>query len=428
MNLIPPKYQKVNYFIDALFFFLVSGGALLLYAKLWGVSDRSSGNLLFQIVSLTIYGRAFIKLLTVYKYKAINIVLKTLPLFILIVFCLTSTLWSVEPFTAFRRAVALCLTYGYCLFLVSKYEIDELLYVSFLVCIYITVLGCIAVAIPGWGIDNLNSTYSTAIRGFAGHKNDFGRYVAIGILVLWYLFRSNKIATKLFVAIVCFFTMLLFLSEARTPLAVLILVILFTFLSQMYVTGKFKQGSNKIYSFKFRMLIFAIVIPIILVLIGYMMSYILEVLGKDMTLTGRTYIWQYALDFGEQHKWFGAGYRTFWVDGWGTYTFWGTHSTISNGHNGFIDVWLELGYVGFAIYLFFILSYFKFSMLPIKNSVGMANSQVFSFSLMIFYLCYSITEQMTLEQSELLWMLLMIFYMAIRKITPTQLNKYNGYR
>lgn len=415
MSVISNKHYNASCFIIAFCFFLVSGGAVLIYSKLWGVSGRSGGNALFQLVSISIYGWALVKLLTVYRYKAIAIVSRSLPLFVLIVLCIVSTLWSVEPFTTFRRSMALFLTYCFCLYLVARYDARELLFIAFLVCVFIAFFGSIAVVIPGWGIDGLNYTYSNAVRGLAGHKNDFGRYMAIGILLCWYLFYSREISRILFIGVTFIFSILLLLSESKTPLAVLVLVIFLSPLANMYVMGKFNIRDMKHYSVKFRILVFAVVTPIIISLILYMLSYILEILGKDVTLTGRTYIWEYALDFGERHKWLGSGYRSFWVDGWGTYTFWGTDRTIRNGHSGFIDVYLEMGYLGFAAFVFFIVSYFRFCMLPSMLINSTISVRVYSLLLLVFYLCYSVTEQMTLKQSELMWMLLMVFYMLISK-------------
>ena len=415
MSFIINKYKQKKYFVDAFLFFLVSGGALLVYSKLWGVSDRSGGNLLFQLVSLSIYGWAFINLITIYKYKCLNILHQTYPLLILICACLISTTWSVEPMTTFRRSIALFLTYIFCIYLVSRYELDELLYITFLVCSLIAIFGLIAVAIPGWGINTDSKTYSTAIRGLSGHKNDFGRYVAIGLLACFYLFYCRSISKKLLRLFFALLFILLILSQSKTPFAVVMVVILFIPLSRLYVIGKFNLRTKSVLPILFRVLIFAFTIPICLIFLTYMVGSILEFLGKDLTLTGRTFIWQWALDFAEQKKWLGAGYRTFWVDSWGTYTFWETDITIGNGHNGFIDVYLESGYLGLMIYIFFIFSFLNRCMLNPHILINYTVERTFAFSLILFYLVYSITEQVTLEQSELLWMLIMIFYMAMSK-------------
>ncbi|MGH6915586.1 MAG: O-antigen ligase family protein, partial [Geminicoccales bacterium] len=74
----------------------------------------------------------------------------------------------------------------------------------------------------------------------------------------------------------------------------------------------------------------------------------LELIGKDPTLTNRTIIWEKAADFGWERPWYGAGYGTFWEGRAGR--LWLLHgSAIGHAHNGFVDIWLQLGFIGAAL-------------------------------------------------------------------------------
>src|SRR5690606_2664764 len=78
---------------------------------------------------------------------------------------------------------------------------------------------------------------------------------------------------------------------------------------------------------------------------------LLLAIGKDPTLTGRTILWIAAAKLGSSTPWLGVGYKVFWVAendlggavsdllGW----------SIATGHNSFLDLWLELGFIGLGL-------------------------------------------------------------------------------
>jgi O-antigen ligase len=77
---------------------------------------------------------------------------------------------------------------------------------------------------------------------------------------------------------------------------------------------------------------------------------IAESQGKDATLTGRTELWEDLLIMGQRHPLLGAGYGGFWTRTNGAELkqrhFWGPHQA----HNGYIEIWLQLGLVGLLLF------------------------------------------------------------------------------
>jgi exopolysaccharide production protein ExoQ len=74
----------------------------------------------------------------------------------------------------------------------------------------------------------------------------------------------------------------------------------------------------------------------------------LEEMGKDATLTGRTDIWKLVLNMAG-NPFFGTGFESFWLGSranrmWAMYYF---HPT--QAHNGYLEVYLELGWIGIAL-------------------------------------------------------------------------------
>jgi exopolysaccharide production protein ExoQ len=73
-------------------------------------------------------------------------------------------------------------------------------------------------------------------------------------------------------------------------------------------------------------------------------------LGRDETLTGRTEVWAAVLPAMEQQPIFGYGFASFWTDARRKLF------EIPTAHNGYLDILLELGTVGIAFYVLWLLS------------------------------------------------------------------------
>jgi O-antigen ligase len=79
---------------------------------------------------------------------------------------------------------------------------------------------------------------------------------------------------------------------------------------------------------------------------------VLETIGRNSTLTGRTEIWKQLLNFAE-NPFLGAGFQSFWV-GDQLQKIWasgGYLAGINESHNAYIEVFLNLGWIGLALLL-----------------------------------------------------------------------------
>jgi exopolysaccharide production protein ExoQ len=81
---------------------------------------------------------------------------------------------------------------------------------------------------------------------------------------------------------------------------------------------------------------------------------VLDALGKDSTLTGRSYLWQRAHDFISEAPLLGVGYQAFWRIGnppaEDLWAFAGVESGAGfNFHNLYLHVAVDLGYIGMAL-------------------------------------------------------------------------------
>jgi O-antigen ligase len=126
-------------------------------------------------------------------------------------------------------------------------------------------------------------------------------------------------------------------------------------------------------------------------------------LGRDATLTGRTNIWALALESAAERPLLGYGYSAFWnvatEANWISSTL---HWKIPHAHNGFIDLTLQLGLVGLAIYA---ITY----VIAVRRAMTFAFSDqgqeaMWPLAYLAFVLLYQVTESTIFVGNTILWM------------------------
>ena len=75
---------------------------------------------------------------------------------------------------------------------------------------------------------------------------------------------------------------------------------------------------------------------------------LVQAMGRNSTLTGRTELWEELIQMSE-HPWVGTGFESFWL-GDRAKALWENHWWHPNeAHNGYLEVFLNLGWVGVAL-------------------------------------------------------------------------------
>lgn len=95
-------------------------------------------------------------------------------------------------------------------------------------------------------------------------------------------------------------------------------------------------------------------------------SAVLQLLGRDASLTGRTDAWTLVLDFVDSPI-LGAGFKSFW-SGDRMRTIWESFQGVVQAHNGYVETFLNGGAVGLSLLLIWLLSsYHKMKRTFINN-------------------------------------------------------------
>ena len=197
---------------------------------------------------------------------------------------------------------------------------------------------------------------SPMFTGVAQQKNDLGLICLIcGIYFLWNFLLNRKGAFKLreggsFTDLILLgmVAWLLHMSQSATSLVCFVVAASALFMSRMSLIAQ-KPG---------RIIVLMMVAASLFMVLDTTLDAsdaVLGMLGRDPTLTSRTRIWQVCREMATNPV-VGAGYRSFWT-GERMEILWGKiGQNIIQSHNGYLEQYLNLGYIGVAFIGIIILS------------------------------------------------------------------------
>jgi exopolysaccharide production protein ExoQ len=113
-----------------------------------------------------------------------------------------------------------------------------------------------------------------------------------------------------------------------------------------------------------------------------------QTLGRDATLTGRTAIWNIVLELAQRRPLIGAGFETFWM-GDRLLRVWQFEMGIQEAHNGYIEVYINLGWFGIAFIATLIVTGYRHVLDVLKRDRELGNIKLAYF---IIGVIYSLTE------------------------------------
>ena len=139
--------------------------------------------------------------------------------------------------------------------------------------------------------------------------------------------------------------------------------------------------------------------------------------GRDITLTGRAYLWELMLTEAATHPWFGTGYGGFWLglegrSGQVAYLVrWGYPG---QAHNGYIDIYNELGLVGLALALAFITLHARslWRLAAIDRPLAGLHLALF-----VLVVVFNLAEAAILRTTNMMWILLVVSSMEVAMLT-----------
>jgi len=132
-----------------------------------------------------------------------------------------------------------------------------------------------------------------------------------------------------------------------------------------------------------------------------MMGDLASKVGRDPTLTDRTLIWQTVLSL-HTNPLLGTGYESFWLGSRLQYI-WQRVGQINESHNGYLELYLNLGLIGLGILIAFLVSSYRTICRELTKGSQLAS---LSFALWTVTLFYNMTE--AAFRSQLMWLAFLV--------------------
>lgn len=270
-------------------------------------------------------------------------------LLLLVAIAIVSILWSDAPAFTLRRSLAVTGATSLGIYLATRYSQKEqlqLLAWTFGTAVFSSIV--FTIVLPSYAI--VPSPNSAALgvvwQGVYIHRNIFGRIMTLStiVLILAAFTRSNY-------RYIAWIVFSLAASQVLLSFSTTSWLVLATIL------GLFPFYRALRWNFSWMLLLYIVAIVlcgIVAILIISNIDIVLNSLGKDLTLTGRTKVWSAVIEKIGERPWLGYGYSAFWQGdaGGSAYVRQASGWKVAFSHNGFLDLWLDLGLIGVLTYLF----------------------------------------------------------------------------
>lgn len=303
------------------------------------------------------------------------------PVAVVIAICFLSAAWSTDPTATLRKALGLFGTFAagtYVASRLSSYRFAKLVQIA----VVVALAGSIAwlLVAPDKALDT-----NGQLRGLFNHKNILGQFAGVGYLAFLSLAvreAGRRRVVHLVGAAACVVSLLL--ARSATPLIAIGFV-------TVWVYARSRLGLRPR---ELAVLTAVIGVGGILLLIAAPDAFT-SVIGRDVTLSGRTNIWQFALEMIAAKPFLGYGYGVFWLGPSSPGSlFWDTTYQFElSAHNGYLQCLLDIGMTGLLAALVAVLG-------PLQKALkwsGVKRSYVhrsenFSEWFLIFFLILNVAE------------------------------------
>jgi O-antigen ligase len=376
----------------------------ILHFQLLGIepgSDLPTG----RIRALMMGSYGIICLLAATQYRAApEAVLQCLAIIAFIGFLTLSALWSINPGASFRAGVALAMTTVFAVYLVTHYGVAGTmrLYLGLLVALMLLSAVLVVVA-PDIALHH--DSHAGAWRGYFTHKNVAGEVTIWALPATFFLLAAGKVPRWLGVAAVCLTIGFIVMTHSKTALVVAMAMV------ALYGMGKaFRYDIRATAIILLLLVSFSALVAFVLVLAP---DVAVSVLGRDATFTGRTYIWSELQHLIAAKPWLGHGYSAIWDVTYGPLYRFLADWKIGSGHNSYLDLMVDVGFVGTGLFLALLLNQLRKAFMLVCHgdwAVGIFGLMSF---VMIILLSFSETIVPTAHSAH--WMFFVIAFMAVQK-------------
>lgn len=301
---------------------------------------------IFGTVAAAIFIAAAMLLIALRPLASMHEVLRFWPLLLLPLVAMISTLWSDAPERTLRAALQLMLTSVAAIMVCRRLEARQAILALF--------AGYVVLALLSLPYVPVSLAYGSALVGMFGSKNQMGfcAHLLVALALAVIVDREQPWLARL-VGLAAVPTGLLLLYLSNSGGATVSIGITLLMFPALVMLGWLPPRGRLVVLL---LLIVATAVGIIFLadIQAAATDFRENVLHKDATLTGRTYLWDYADQINRERPWLGGGYYAFWrhgnLDAEGLWRWGGVASrTGFNFHNAFVEIQVDLGRVGLVL-------------------------------------------------------------------------------
>lgn len=252
--------------------------------------------------------------------------------------------------------------------------------------------------------------------GVATHKNTLGQLLLLSWLYfLWDLIKNSSegnVKIKFFYLIMIAY---LINGNGTSRSTTCLVLMLIAFMIYFYLE-RYKEKP----SFLWKPVIYVTLVPLIIFVLDdivfnkTLFQTIVVSEGKDVTLTGRTHLWDTLIPLGMRHPILGAGFGDFWnvttraylkeIFSWGP----------GQAHNGYIEIFLNLGMIGLVFFAVVVFSAFRGAL---KQSLIDFEYGKIRLIFLIVTLIHNYTESGFTRPCHLMWFTFLLFAVNINHVS-----------
>lgn len=298
--------------------------------------------------SLVILSKRFDKIVYLIRSE------KYLSLFV--VLCLLSALWSDYHFLSFKRSFQLLVMFLVIVEALVNIDPKVLLkQLKIVVSIYLFFNLYACRFIPA-AIDPVFGTW----RGMEVQKNWLAQNSLYCLLssIVFFSFDKTRL-TKLYDSLLILISVLIiYKAHSSTNLIAVIIIVFMGIVFQIETVFK-KLGIGR--SILGLMFLFILTFSgIFFIFSSEIFGLIPGYFGKDLTFSGRVDIWEFVWNDIEKRFLLGYGFATYWIMGSSRLEIFASYFegfVVNSAHNGYLEIILQLGFLGFMFFLFPIIAY-----------------------------------------------------------------------
>ena len=320
-------------------------------------------------------------------------------IYLLYFYALVSIVWSAYPGISAKRYIRLVGDIIMALLILSEdRENNALDHILRRCAIFLIPMSMLFVRfLTQYGIGYSRDGFRTW-TGVTTNKNSLGMLCAfLGTYLIWRILKNWPRFNYVDSALLLMTLYLLWGSRSTTSLLVLLMGT-----ALLILGGVFRGQTKKMNRWVLALLLF---FGIMLVFGGSsFFSVFLKITAKDSSFTGRIPLWTDLLQIGIRNPLTGSGYASFWPSHaalmWRKYNFLPIQS-----HNGYIDVFLDLGLAGFALLLYWIIQTYRNILKDFERKLETSRLMLAFFIMVIFH---NIMESTLIKPFNLLWMIFLL--------------------